>query len=205
MQRIQRLQDDIAVWSDATFGVGRHPLAPLSHLVKELSELIDEPCDRMEYADCLMLLLDAYRMAGGNADDMVTACFQKLEINKLRKWGEPDANGVVEHIRGSSVYLGWREDLPDEQGYWWWWDCDGLPVPVYIAYSGTDNTYFATPNQLGWNRHQSVKDMCGMWMRLPEPPTPQAKEIYCHACSIAGGAEMPIYHLPPVCPVNDSP
>ncbi len=25
------------------------------------------------------------------------------------------------------------------------------------------------------------------------------KEIYCHECSKAGGADMPIYHLPPEC------
>jgi hypothetical protein len=25
------------------------------------------------------------------------------------------------------------------------------------------------------------------------------KEVYCHACSKAGGAERPIYHLPPPC------
>jgi hypothetical protein len=101
--------------------------------------------------------------------------------------------------------LGWRDELPDEQGYWWWWDCDGLPVPVSIMFSGTDNTYFATAGQLGWNRAQMVKDMGGMWMRLPEPMTPETKEIYCHACSDAGGASMPVYHLPPACPVKGSP
>jgi hypothetical protein len=25
------------------------------------------------------------------------------------------------------------------------------------------------------------------------------KEVYCHPCSKAGGANMPLYHLPPVC------
>lgn len=24
-------------------------------------------------------------------------------------------------------------------------------------------------------------------------------EVYCHPCSVAGGAEMPIYHSPPAC------
>lgn len=97
---IQRLQNEQGLWSDATFGANREPSAPLAHLVKELGELLDAPRDRMEYADCLMLLLDAYRKAGGTADDLVQACFQKLEINKQREWGEPDENGVVEHIRG---------------------------------------------------------------------------------------------------------
>jgi hypothetical protein len=53
----------------------------------------------MEYADCLILLLDAYRMNGGRADDLIETCYKKLEINRKRKWGKPDTNGVVEHIR----------------------------------------------------------------------------------------------------------
>jgi len=97
--RIQQLQDDIADWSDATFGSNRSPAAPLHHLAKEVQELIAAPVDRMEYADCLTLLLDAYRMAGGSTDELVEACYEKLEINRRRKWGTPDKNGVVEHIR----------------------------------------------------------------------------------------------------------
>ncbi len=97
--RIQQLQDEIANWSDATFGAGRPADIPLHHLSKEVQELIAAPNDRMEYADCLILLLDAYRMAGGSADDLIETCYQKLEINRNRKWGTPDENGVVEHVR----------------------------------------------------------------------------------------------------------
>ena len=97
--RIQQLQDEIANWSDSTFGEGRPSSRPLNHLAKEVQELIETPEDQMEYADCLILLLDAYRMAGGGADDLIEACYRKLEINKKRKWGTPDENGIVEHIR----------------------------------------------------------------------------------------------------------
>ncbi len=97
--RIQQLQDEIAEWSDATFGGGRSATRPLHHLAKEVQEVIAQPDDHVEYADCLILLLDAYRMAGGNADELLEAAFQKLEINKQRDWGTPDENGVVEHIR----------------------------------------------------------------------------------------------------------
>ncbi len=97
--RIQQLQDEIASWSDATFGSRRPPTTPLHHLAKEVQELITAPLDSMEYADCLMLLLDAYRMAGGSADSLIDACYEKLEINRKREWGTPDNNGVVEHIR----------------------------------------------------------------------------------------------------------
>lgn len=97
--RIQQLQDDIAIWSDATFGAGRPAEIPLHHLAKEIVELIAAPDDRMEYADCLILLLDAYRMSGGSADDLIEACYEKHEINRKRSWGTPDENGVVEHLR----------------------------------------------------------------------------------------------------------
>lgn len=97
--RIQQLQDEVADWSNATFGSSRSPTIPLHHLAKEVQELIAASDDKMEYADCLILLLDAYRMAGGSADQLVETCFEKQEINRKRKWGTPNDNGVVEHIR----------------------------------------------------------------------------------------------------------
>jgi len=97
--KIQRLQDDLAEWSDTAFGVGRSPSAPIAHLCKEVIELAESPCDVTEAADCLMLLLDINRMAGRTADILLEACFDKLEVNKGREWGEPDEYGVVEHIR----------------------------------------------------------------------------------------------------------
>ena len=37
---------------------------------------------------------------------------------------------------------------------------------------------------------------CGEWFpAIADTPT-----VYCHACSLVGGAEMPIYHLPPAFP-----
>jgi len=97
--RIQKLQNEIAEWSDATFGEGRQATRPLRHLAKEVQEAIAHPEDHEEYADCLILLLDAYRMTGGGADQLLETAFEKLEINKKREWGTPDENGVVEHIR----------------------------------------------------------------------------------------------------------
>jgi hypothetical protein len=101
--RIQQLQNEIAIWSDSTFGADRPAYIPLHHLSKEIQELIASPRDNMEYADCLILLLDAYRMTGGNADGLIETCFEKLEINRKREWGKPDENGVVEHIRGEEL------------------------------------------------------------------------------------------------------
>jgi hypothetical protein len=99
MRSYQDLQNKIAKWSDKTFGYDRNPCAPLAHLMKEVAETATNYTDIMEYADCMMLILDSARMAGHSATEILKATYKKLAINKKRKWGEPDNNGVVEHIR----------------------------------------------------------------------------------------------------------
>jgi hypothetical protein len=91
-------QKEHGVWSDQTFGV-RNANAPLHHLKKEVDEVIENPTDIKEYADCFLLLMDCARLSGFNMDDIYFAAKQKFEENKQRKWGKPDVNGVVEHIR----------------------------------------------------------------------------------------------------------
>lgn len=107
MTELQKLMDDISEWSDATFGEGQRNPAIVYHLKKEVDELIDvfENYSRnehrrlwFEYADCIMLLLDSASHAGFSAEDLLSAVKEKLEINKNRKWGKPDTNGVIEHI-----------------------------------------------------------------------------------------------------------
>lgn len=91
-------QKEHGVWSDQTFGA-RSPIGPLHHLRKEVDEVIQNPTDIKEYADCLLLLMDSARLSGFNMDDLYFAAQQKFKENKQRKWGKPDINGVVEHIR----------------------------------------------------------------------------------------------------------
>lgn len=118
IEDMQGLMDSICAWSDQQFsnGVFTHERAlPITHhLKKEVDELIEglidggsNPTDivlinriKMEYADCLMLLLDSASHFGLSAADLYKVCSVKLRINKGRKWGVPDENGVVEHIRG---------------------------------------------------------------------------------------------------------
>lgn len=96
---IQRFQFEHGRWSDETFGAQRGPEGKLAHLLKEVKELIDAPLDRSEYADCLTLLLDAGRKAGYMADDIVDEAWDKLQKNRHRNWGAPNADGSVEHVR----------------------------------------------------------------------------------------------------------
>lgn len=121
MSELQTLMDSISEWSDATFGNAQRNPAIIYHLKKEIDELIeamlkvnDMYCDdsvsdlefvrqfnktNMEFADCFMLLLDSAHHFNLTAGKLIKLSKEKLEINKKRKWGNPDKNGVVEHIR----------------------------------------------------------------------------------------------------------
>jgi NTP pyrophosphatase (non-canonical NTP hydrolase) len=113
--------NEISEWSDNTFGELQRNPAIVHHLKKEVDELIqaldythllgiDESVGagefgrqlsktKMEYADCFMLLLDSAHHFGLNAENILELTREKLGINKARKWGKPDVNGIVEHIR----------------------------------------------------------------------------------------------------------
>jgi NTP pyrophosphatase (non-canonical NTP hydrolase) len=117
---LQKLMNDISEWSDKTFGNGQRNPAIIYHLKKEVEELIaaiektnaagsdpsvgigefsrERTMTRAEYADCLMLLLDSAHHFGISARELLSVTRGKLEINKVRKWGKPDENGVIEHI-----------------------------------------------------------------------------------------------------------
>lgn len=91
-----------AAWSEATFGTTaeRGPLGPLKHLAKEVQEVIADPTDVTEFADCVFLVFDAARRAGFTYDELVAAAWTKLEINKARKWQVPTkGDEAVEHDR----------------------------------------------------------------------------------------------------------
>ena len=121
MTILQKLMNDIAEWSDATFGISQRNPAIAYHLKKEIDELIEALKERerirhddsigigeysrivtnldMEFADCFMLLLDSASHAGLSAHTLINVTLHKLAINKNRKWGKPDKNGVIEHIK----------------------------------------------------------------------------------------------------------
>jgi hypothetical protein len=98
------LVEDNSAWSQATFGsdAERGPIGALKHLEEEAREAQAEPTDILEYADCLLLLLDATRRAGWSVEDLVNAAYDKMKVNKTRTFikAPPDqpshhlANGI---------------------------------------------------------------------------------------------------------------
>lgn len=116
LERLQDFMDQTSQWSDKTFDNGNftreRSISISYHLQKETRELTEAlesnfrdnsalnfSSAKEELADCMILILDCAVHFGCNADELITACFNKLEKNKKRTWGEPDENGVVEHLK----------------------------------------------------------------------------------------------------------
>lgn len=91
IESIDGLFEEVRAWQRSTFPAAtRHSVA--THLLEEAQELHAAPDDDEEVADVAMLLAG---MMGGA--QLVWAVRRKLELCKLRKWGQPDADGVVRH------------------------------------------------------------------------------------------------------------
>ena len=99
---LERVLDDYLSWARETFP-GERTLEAGKHLVRELVELQADPSSGEEHADCVMLAvftLDRLiKSAEAQSIDLVGEITRKLAVNQQRTWGEPDADGVVEHVR----------------------------------------------------------------------------------------------------------
>ena len=101
MKTIEEFWQAQAQWSHKVFGPSsvRGPLGPLKHLAKEALEAQANPADLEEYADCLFLVIDSCWRAGFTFDELLEACWRKLEKNKARVWSVGSPDEPVEHVR----------------------------------------------------------------------------------------------------------
>lgn len=102
--------NEITEWQDKTFGEATS-ISKLIHLAgenpdpnSEIGELmadikVGNPLRRLEWADGFLLFFGAAKKDGMSYQDISDAIQEKFEINKKRKWGKPDANGVVSHVK----------------------------------------------------------------------------------------------------------
>jgi hypothetical protein len=95
--------ESISKWQKETFGQAT-ALSKLAHLDKEIQELWDELKTngigkKLEFADCFILLFGAAASDGMSYEDICNAIEEKMSINYQRKWGKPDENGIVNHIK----------------------------------------------------------------------------------------------------------
>lgn len=92
------LQNILHKWTVEKFGNETNPLPSLNHLKGEVLELIEKPNDRLEWADCFIILIHAAKKQGYSMNDIYSFIQEKHEINKTRKWSEPNEKGVCYHI-----------------------------------------------------------------------------------------------------------
>jgi ssDNA-binding Zn-finger/Zn-ribbon topoisomerase 1 len=100
LDELDRLQDEVGAWGVATFPHATRE-SIIAHLRRELDELerAETPAQRAEEgADCYLLLL---HLAHRDVYDLRGEAARKLEVNRGRTWGAPDAEGVSEHVRPS--------------------------------------------------------------------------------------------------------
>lgn len=93
----------ITEWQRKTFGAAT-PLSKIAHLAEELQELVTDLKEnnlgkKLEFADCFILLFGAAASDGMSYENICNAIGEKMSINYQRKWGKPNENGVVNHIK----------------------------------------------------------------------------------------------------------
>lgn len=104
--RLGRLAREIDEWAKATFP-GTNERSKAEHLRREAEELAANPTDVEEMADVFILLAN---LTGYLGIDLAVAVEAKMAKNRKRKWGAPDAQGVVEHVRD------FDPEVPEEAG-----------------------------------------------------------------------------------------
>ena len=96
---------EITEWQTKTFGKAT-ALSKVKHLKQEVEELefaLDSDDTDVsiseEFADCFILLFGAAHSHGFDLDSISKIIDNKMQINYKRKWGKPDENGVVNHVK----------------------------------------------------------------------------------------------------------
>jgi Protein of unknown function (DUF550) len=89
-------------WSYETFGPDPRTAGILSHIRKELDEILEFPTALDEWVDVMILAVDGASRAGHSPQDIVDGYLDKMEINYRRSW--PDWQGIaetepIEHVR----------------------------------------------------------------------------------------------------------
>jgi hypothetical protein len=93
----------VVEWQNRTFPKAT-ALSKVNHLIQEVNELKNDLTEgniekRLEYADCFLLLFGSAASDGMTFKDICDAICEKMEINYNRKWGKPNEDGVVNHVK----------------------------------------------------------------------------------------------------------
>jgi uncharacterized glyoxalase superfamily protein PhnB len=95
---------EIVRWQRETFTQAT-ALSATKHLKKEAEELEQDIVDgkianaSLEISDCMFLLFGIADKIGMSYEDLCRSIAVKLAKNKMRRWGKPNEDGFVEHIK----------------------------------------------------------------------------------------------------------
>ena len=117
---MRSLWNELSEWSQKTFGddLSRGPEGALEHLKMEADEALETPCKLEEYADCLILILDAARRAGFSMDQLGQAAVEKLETNKTRTYPKTPPGVPSQHVKDDPGHAYVDRD-PAAKKTWW--------------------------------------------------------------------------------------
>ena len=95
--------EKITKWQKETFP-NATAMSKLHHLKEEIEELQSDLENKrfyrnLEFADCFLLLFGCAAADGFTYEAICDSIEQKMELNFKRKWGTPDENGVVKHLK----------------------------------------------------------------------------------------------------------
>lgn len=76
---------------------GQSLAGKIKHLKKEADEVLADPADVIEHADCLILILGIAKLSGHTVEELLAAANAKMTINEARDWHPPDHDGVYRH------------------------------------------------------------------------------------------------------------
>lgn len=105
MSELSEFQRSVGEWGDETFKPTENYdscdfiSGRINHLKKEVSEL-EQTWNGEELADCFLLLLHISHIT---KVDLFEEARKKMVINRVRTWGKPDKDGVIEHIRTEGI------------------------------------------------------------------------------------------------------
>ncbi len=91
---IRELQNEIRQWADTVFPERTAYGAMTKLVMHEIPEMLRNPEDPLEYADILILVLDAAALLG---IDVADAVHRKMEINRKRTWKVDKSTGLMSH------------------------------------------------------------------------------------------------------------
>lgn len=92
---LQQLQLDVVKCADEIFP-HRQPQQAFLKLYEEIGEILREPRNHLEWADAFIMLLDIANQYGVSGNNITSAVYEKMEINRRRSWVKNEM-GVMQH------------------------------------------------------------------------------------------------------------